>query len=99
MRKRISSYVALLIADPHQRLVVAQHYIGGNTVAYAAREVLRREPDHTDSGFESWGNLTSDEARAIVERRYIDGVSPETVAEWVERYPPELFLWCLTRDY
>jgi hypothetical protein len=95
----MSSYVAMLIADPRRRLVVASHYIGGNQTAYKAHEVLNRVPDHSDPGFESWGKVTPEEMHEIIEQRYVDGLSPETLTIWEEQYPPERYLWCLTRDY
>jgi hypothetical protein len=93
------SDVAMLIADPRRRLVVASHYIGGNHVAYSVRTILRREPDYTTRGFESWGKIMADEMLEILQLRYEGGLSPEMLAELVLRFPPEQYLWCITRDY
>jgi hypothetical protein len=97
----MSSYVALTIADSHLRLVVAHHYIGGNSTVDRIREVLHRaaDHDHTEIGFESWGEVGPDEVRAILTHAYVDGLVPELLSEWERLYPPGRYLWCLTRDY
>jgi hypothetical protein len=95
----MSSYVSILIADTRRRTVVASCYVGGNAVVEAAQNILRREPDHIDIGFNSWGRITADEMREIIKVRYANGLSPERLTEWLERFPPERYLWWITRDY
>ena len=95
----MSSNVELIIADRNTATVVASEYIGGNRTVDKIREVLKREPSHTDIGFESWGQIEPSEMLEINEARYAGGPEPGHIKNLGERFPFSHYMWCLVRSY
>lgn len=95
----MSSDVSLIIADNDTGAVVASHWIGGNAVVEKIFDVLQRDPDFTDTGFESWGQILPKEIRAINEARYSDGPDQDKINELISAFPCSEYMWCIIRDY
>jgi len=87
--------VWLIMIDPAAGAVIATRWIGRNGVRDRVHEVLHRPPDHEDTGFASWGNITVLEASLISEAHYADGLTPADVEQLAAELPVERFWWAL----
>jgi hypothetical protein len=98
----MASDVILLVVDDLSGAVVAARWIGMSDTIQLAREVLDRDPDHRERGFETWA-VSADEVALIATGRYAGGLDEAEPAALVERLEGALhssaYLWILEHDF
>jgi hypothetical protein len=94
----VASDVSLLVIDELSGAVLASRWIGMSGTIQLAREVLGRDPDHREGGFETWA-VSSEEAARIMAGRYAGGLDEAELKALVERLDERACLWILEHDF
>lgn len=94
----MASDVSLLVIDELSGAVVASRWIGMSETIRLAREVLDRDPDHCEAGFETWA-VSPEEVARIATGTYAGGLDGAELAALVERLEGRACLWILEHDF
>lgn len=96
----MASDLRLVIADPVSGTIVYEHWLGMSGTLRRVKEVLGRRAEQLYGGDgECWGRLTADQALAISEESYADGVHCDDIRRLASRFPDNAFWWMIDHDW